>query len=213
MAPGLFWTAAAYNFHSAPRRDFIAGCWRRSWLTRSAPRPGCLARARRMRTRDEHHHHQQPKRPHLRRRQARHEGVGRGGRSSEVRAERPTQPGLRPAARRPAHPARFGVKPRRDGLRGHARSMRAACVGQTGAGRSVRTPARIAQQKRVGAGRGPGLWPGPQGGGCRRPHAPLCTCRCGPQAPRLGQRCSKGLCALMLIRGQTAVRNKIVPLW
>ena len=160
MAPGLFWTAAAYNFHSAPRRDFIAGCWRRSWLTRSAPRPGCLARARRMRTRDEHHHHQQPKRPHLRRRQARHEGVGRGGRSSEVRAERPTQPGLRPAARRPAHPARFGVKPRRDGLRGHARSMRAACVGQTGAGRSAHSsPHCSTEMRRCGSRPRAVAWP------------------------------------------------------
>ena len=79
-------------------------------------------------------HRQQPLRPHLRRRQARHEGVGRGLRLNESRAEEQLRPALRPAARRPACPPRTGLKRRGDRVRQHARSVGAVWVGQTGCG-------------------------------------------------------------------------------
>ena len=79
-------------------------------------------------------HRQQPLRLRLRRQQDRHEGVGRGLRLNESRAEEQLRPALRPAARRPACPPRIGLKRRGDRVRQHARNVRAVWVGQTGCG-------------------------------------------------------------------------------
>ena len=106
---------------------------RRGRRRRRAGEPSLAARVRCCAA-DGLHHGREPLRLHLRRLPARHQGLGRGGRSNAARAEEPDRPALRPAARRRSGRAEQSEKMPREGLREHARSVLAAGSSMSGRG-------------------------------------------------------------------------------
>ena len=109
------------------------GYARRGRRRRRAGEPSLAARVRCCAA-DGLHHGREPLRLHLRRLPARHQGLGRGGRSNAARAEEPDRPALRPAARRRSGRADPSEKMPREGLREHARSVLAAGSSMSGRG-------------------------------------------------------------------------------
>ena len=109
-----------------------------------------------------------------------------GAAQSSMRAGGQYRQALRSAARRAAHPARADEKLQRDGLRGHARSVQAVWIVQTGCGPAhVLRPALLERSALLQLGpHGSSLGNGEReaGGGMRR-WLPACLGRKRPQHP------------------------------
>ena len=115
-----------------------------------------------------------------------------GAAQSSMRAGGQHRPDLRRAARRAAHPARADEKLRWDGLRGHARSLRAVWIVQTGCGPAhVLRPALLGRIALLRVGpHGSSLGHGERkaGGGMRR-WLPACLGRKRPRHPENDNVC------------------------